>query len=556
MRALKLALALPLLTLLTPVFALAGSQTYATPGTYTFTVPQYTGTLTVTVNGAGGGGAGGCGFTYFDGPNACSSGDGGGQSVFGGIIGYGGSGASREYGSPNAGANGGASGGDTNGAGDGALGGAGGMSAGRILSAPGGAGSTDYYPGERVSAGGNGGRAAKSFTTTTLAPGTSVTVTVGSGGAGGVGTEGATIDPNSCVVSYGDQSSQQPICSDSSGRLPAGTDGSPGENGSVNIVWTDTNDLPNPPTPAPTCSITFDQNPIADDGSTTMRWTSTNADLFYINNVSYVGASGSATVYQPGDYSGTVSGPGGTASCPATLSSTTNQCTPAAPTCNPTTGNLVDNCGTLTQCPYGCSTVTNQCNTTQQCTNGLNIDTYPSCTCPAGQVQSGSICVPACTNGLNAAQYPSCVCPAGQVQSGSYCVNNLCPNGLDKTMYPSCTCPAGQVQSGTICIANVPTITQHLTVSPSLVQPGFTSKVFWEVSNAQSCTVTGTNGDGILGSGTGIWNTLSGGSTGKTTSPITEQTTFTLFCNAFPGAFPATVQESATVNIVPGFQEI
>jgi hypothetical protein len=32
----------------------AGSQSYTTPGTYTFTVPSY-GTLTVTVNGAGAG---------------------------------------------------------------------------------------------------------------------------------------------------------------------------------------------------------------------------------------------------------------------------------------------------------------------------------------------------------------------------------------------------------------------------------------------------------------------------------------------------------------------
>lgn len=44
-----------LLLFLLPQLAFAGSQSYTTPGTYTFTVPSY-GTLTVTVSGAGGGG--------------------------------------------------------------------------------------------------------------------------------------------------------------------------------------------------------------------------------------------------------------------------------------------------------------------------------------------------------------------------------------------------------------------------------------------------------------------------------------------------------------------
>ena len=44
------------------------------------------------------------------------------------------------------------------------------------------------------------------------------------------------------------------------------------------------------PTPPPTCSVTFDQNPISSGGGTTIRWSSSNAQLFYINSVGYVGA--------------------------------------------------------------------------------------------------------------------------------------------------------------------------------------------------------------------------------------------------------------------------
>src|SRR3989338_10667511 len=72
----KLTLALPFLALLFPALALAGSQTYTTPGTYTFTVPEYTGTLTVTAIGGGGGGGGGAmGADTFPGGNGGKAGD-------------------------------------------------------------------------------------------------------------------------------------------------------------------------------------------------------------------------------------------------------------------------------------------------------------------------------------------------------------------------------------------------------------------------------------------------------------------------------------------------
>jgi hypothetical protein len=75
------------------------------------------------------------------------------------------------------------------------------------------------------------------------------------------------------------------------------------------------------------------------------------------------------------------------------------------------------------------------------------------------------------------------------------------------------------------------------------VPPGLTSRVYWDVSNVEDCTVTGTNGDS--------WTGLSGA---KTTSPILTLTAYTLSCTPLAGgSFPA---EMVNVNVVPIFQEL
>jgi hypothetical protein len=90
---------------------------------------------------------------------------------------------------------------------------------------------------------------------------------------------------------------------------------------------------PPPPPPPPTCSIKFKNNPITDGSSTVMRWSSTNAELFYINGFGYVGASGKATVApsQSTDYSGYVSdleNGGDAVNCSATLVVRPSACPP------------------------------------------------------------------------------------------------------------------------------------------------------------------------------------------------------------------------------------
>lgn len=174
-----------------------GSQTYSTPGTYSFTVPSYA-TLTVQVWGGGGGG----GSAY----NAASTdGTAGDQSSFNGTLvgGGGGAGFGVVTNSGAGGSGGTASGGDVNTTGNPGTAGVDFGSGGSGGSAPnGGTGGTAGAPGNPGGApgagggggtnafngggGGSGGYVSKAYTSGQLTPGAGVTVIVGSGGAGGV----------------------------------------------------------------------------------------------------------------------------------------------------------------------------------------------------------------------------------------------------------------------------------------------------------------------------------------------------------------------------------
>lgn len=148
----------------------AGSQTYSTPGTYSWIVLPYQ-NLTADVRGAGGGGGGGS--TAYIGWYTGSNGTAGAQSSFGSVIGYGGAGGGVQPNASGTAAGGTATGGDTNTTGGGAAGGAGGSGNGAASSQN----------------GGPGGRAVKSWTykLTAGSPGWagSVSITVGTRGLGG-----------------------------------------------------------------------------------------------------------------------------------------------------------------------------------------------------------------------------------------------------------------------------------------------------------------------------------------------------------------------------------
>jgi hypothetical protein len=161
-------------------YATPGSATYASPGTYSFTVPYFA-SLTAAVNGAGGGGGG-----------MASGGGTGGYSAFGGVIGYGGGGGATAP-AGGTGAAGGATGGDSNAAGPGAAGGIGAYDQTSDKN-----GTYDSFAGN----GGAGGLATKGFSPAELAPGSTIIIVVGSGGAPGSGAgnqRGATAGTNGNV---------------------------------------------------------------------------------------------------------------------------------------------------------------------------------------------------------------------------------------------------------------------------------------------------------------------------------------------------------------------
>jgi hypothetical protein len=265
-----------------------------------------------------------------------------------------------------------------------------------------------------------------------------------------------------------------------------------------------------PPPPSPTCSVTFDENPTTAGGGTTVHWTSTNASLFYINTIGYVGTSGSIPV-SPGettDYSGYVNskgdGTGQTVSCPATLvvSSDTTQCPPGQTLAGGVCTNL---------CPAGYLFQNGGC-------------IYGSC--PTGYVQQGSACIfSGCPSGY-VLQGTQCVVQTSQNQCTAlpYCSGARLLDGCSDALIRTCDWGCNQGTCNPI-----PSPAATLSAVPLLVHQGLTSVISWTSTNAASCSVAGSNGDS--------WTDKS--STGKTSLPINGQTTYTLHCAGYAGAVPA-----------------
>ena len=114
------------------------------------------------------------------------------------------------------------------------------------------------------------------------------------------------------------------------------------------------------------------------------------------------------------------------------------------------------------------------------------------------------------------------------------------------------TCDAPSFCSAGSSICLLPPITYiqlgdksgHLQVRPQLVKKGGPTKVFWNVDNVESCTVTSPNDS---------WTADSSGPSGQTSNPIYQQTVFTLTCTGLDGS---NIRETATVGVVPVFREI
>jgi len=86
--------------------------------------------------------------------------------------------------------------------------------------------------------------------------------------------------------------------------------------------------------------------------------------------------------------------------------------------------------------------------------------------------------------------------------------------------------------------------TSSIEAVPALVQPGETTQIVWTSDHVNACVVTASNGD--------TWTALVSPLQGETSTPINEQTTYTLTCTT---AIGSQLVEQAVVGIVPTFQE-
>lgn len=171
-------------------------------------------------------------------------------------------------------------------------------------------------------------------------------------------------------------------------------------------------------------------------------------------------------------------------------------------------GIVVSACGE--SCPHTTCTPTNVCGVS-------NVGTYITC------LASCSVSAPADPSG-------SCtvVSPCGTL-TGSIGCNGQC----NLSSYCG-TNPGGD--------GDPADIGADIIVSPALVQPGDTVVVTWSSTEMATCSITSNrNSD--------VWSTILGQ---QTSSPITQETTYSLSCTAFDDSV---LTDSATVNLVPDFQE-
>ena len=206
------------------------------------------------------------------------------------------------------------------------------------------------------------------------------------------------------------------------------------------------------------------------------------------------------------------------------------------------------------------------------CTNGSVVSTY------AGS-GSGSSTGGAGNSGIASSPPPPPSCPSGTQSYYGGCYNFNCPEGtvstyggvcsacaqfnyclnsdliVDYCAHDTYSCPNGcnaglcNPQGGKPPTSKPapPAPTGEIKVVPSLVRRGDTTSVVWTTKNTTSCTVTEDNPN--------VDDSWSGGLGTQTSGHITSRTTYTLACTGLSGAHPPSFSKTATVSIVPIFQE-
>jgi hypothetical protein len=327
-----------------------------------------------------------------------------------------------------------------------------------------------------------------------------------------------------------------------------------------------------PAAPA-SCSVSLSPNPKGYADAATLSWSSSGANQWlYINNVGYVGSSGSISVAPTSntDYSCYAQGVGGSDgwhSYTLTVDPPTSCSLPWGGSISHGTSITASQAATV---PYGQSCVSQ----TRTCTNGTlsgsyqyqtcnsdctfnsspvahgaSVTAYQSAVAPEGQACSSISQVRSCSNGTLSGSYANAACTASCTPSWS-CTgaggNTITQTNADCTTTTVATCDAPQFCSpgSATCLYNA--ITGDITASPRLVGSGKTTQISWSSENAASCTVTGSNGD--------TWDGLNGS---ETSSPITQVTTYTIQCDdADPDTTEDDFSHAVTVVRVPSWLEL
>ncbi len=168
---------------------------------------------------------------------------------------------------------------------------------------------------------------------------------------------------------------------------------------------------------------------------------------------------------------------------------------------------------------------------TAACTSAtLTVTCSPIYQCSGQQIQY----LDASCNVTNQNGGAPCASPSSCVPGQAACVN-------PQPVFIPGTSTGGSALSG------------DLEANPQLVREGTPAKLFWNVSNIASCTVTGTNGETLPHGCSG--NTCTAGASGQTTANIFSTVVYSLRCNALGGVSPTSFTHTVTVLPSPEFEE-
>lgn len=131
--------------------------------------------------------------------------------------------------------------------------------------------------------------------------------------------------------------------------------------------------------------------------------------------------------------------------------------------------------------------------------------------------------------------------------------NAACANTTVSTCIAPSYCEAGQTTCQWPPIIVVDPgwsngVDGHLTAQPQIIKAGDKTKLYWNVDNVQSCTVSG-NENGVVRT----WSGKTSGPGGAQTSVLQQKTTYTLHCVAYEGN--EDLDESVDVLVTPKFKE-